>query len=219
MAFRRRYRRPSSRARRYTRKRSRWGAGANMLSVRPTRLPRGMNTGVHHFKRVAQLSAINASAAGNVLGAYSFQFDDIPNKTEFTNLFDQYRINGISIRLVPNFTGSDLNPAGSVVAVPNIWSIIDYDDSVSPANLNEMLQYPNCKMTRGQSIHKRYFRPSCLLDVAGITTGVKFKQWINMANTNIPHYGFKYHIDQLNTGPVGTWRVFVTYFFSCKGVR
>lgn len=177
-----------------------------------------MNTGVHHFKRVAQISSISASDDGNVLGALEFKFDDIPNKTEFTNLFDQYRINGILVRFIPNFTGSDINPSTTAQSVPNIWTIIDHDDAATPANLNEMMQYPNCKMTRGQNVHKRYFRPSCLVDVAGITTGVKFKQWLNMANTNIPHYGLKYHVDQTQA-EIGTWRVFVTYFFSCKGVR
>jgi len=219
MARRRTYRRYRPRARKYSLKRSRMAGSGIRWKLRPTSLPRGMNTGVHHFKRVFHGTDINAATAGNVLGGLAFQFNQLPSYTEFTNLFDEYRINGIKIQLIPNFTGADLNPTTSAVSVPNIWSIIDHDDSTSPANLEELLQYPNCRMTRGSRTHTRFFRPSCLIDVAGITTGVKFKQWINLANTNIPHYGFKYFIDQMNTGPVGTWRVFVTYYFSCKGVR
>jgi len=185
-----------------------------------TRVPRPVKRrlNIHHFKRIYQGSAISASASGNTLGALAFTFNSLPNHTEFSHLFDEYRMNAIRISLIPNFTGSDINPYTTAQSLPNIWSIIDHNDSVAPSTLNELLQYPNCKMTRGNSIHTRVFKPSCLTDVAAITSGVKYKQWINIADSNIPHYGFKYFVDQTQNN-IGTWRVFVTYYFSCKGVR
>lgn len=204
------------RSRRVRRRRAVWGSKTRRLAF-----PRGARVpNLHHFKRVAQLTAINASSSGNVIGSLAFTFSQIPNNAEFTALFDQYRINKIKLQLIPNFTGSDLNPTSSVVALPNIWSVIDYDDNTSPANLNDLLQYPNVRMTRGQRIHTRYWTPAVGTDVGGVASASqKYKQWIDMSTTSIEHYGFKYFIDQLNTGPVGTWRVFATFYFSCKGVR
>lgn len=219
MAFRRRYTRRIARRGRKQRW-TRWGATNRMRRVIvPTRLPRGMNTGLHHFKRTFQGADINASASGNVLKALTFNFNQMPNPTEFTTLFDQYKINAIKWMAVPNFTGSDLNPSSTTQSIPNMWSVIDHDDAIDPANLNEMLQYPGVKMTRGQQIHSRYFKPSVLADIAGIVaTNVKYQQWLNLANITIPHYGVKYYVDQTQAN-VGSWRTYITLYFSCKGVR
>lgn len=214
---RRRYR---PRARKYTLTRRRFDEGGIIRRLAPTRLPRGMITGVHHFKRTFQGSGISAAAAGNVLGALTFKFNQIPNYTEFTNLFDEYRINMIKVEFVPNFTGSDVNPATTAVAVPNFHTVIDHDSAASPANLDELLQYPNYKRTRGQSIHKRIWRPTVTLDVEGtVSASAKFKQWINCALPALDHYGIKYFVDQVTGGNICTWRTYTTLYFSCRGVR
>lgn len=196
-----------------------WGRRRGRLA-----LPRGFNTGVHHFKRTNVLSSITTSitAGVNTHQSFSFKFSDLPNYTEFSTLFDQYRMNKFVIKLVPTITGAEPTSTGAAYSLPNVWSVVDYDDAVDAGNnLISLLQYPNCRMTRGHKIHTRVWRPSVLLDAyTGATEGntIKFKQWLNMADVTIPHYGLKIWIDQC-LGAVMEYRVFFTAYFSCKGVR
>lgn len=220
------YRRTFRRRRRLSKPRTinRWtlpGSGRRQV-VR--RLPRGFNTGTHHFKRTNVLSSITTSITSgvNTHQSFSFKFSDLPNYAEFTALFDQYRMNKFVIKLVPTITGAEPTSAGAAYSLPNVWSVVDYDDAVDAGNnLISLLQYPNCKMTRGHQIHTRIWKPSVLLDAyTGATEGntIKFKQWLNMADVAIPHYGLKIWIDQC-LGAVMEYRVFFTAYFSCKGVR
>lgn len=224
MAFRRRSTRNRSRK---TRPRTirpgyvdRWGRRRRLL-----RMPRGLNIGVHHFKRTNVMASIQTSivAGTNTHQALSFKFTDIPNYSEFTTLFDQYRMNKFVVKLVPEFTGAEPTSTGAYYQLPNVWSVIDYDDAVDAGNnLISLLQYPNCKMTRGNKIHTRTWTPSNLMDAyTGGTVGgaISFKKWLNMADTGIPFYGLKIWIDQTGTTSPLEYRVFFTAYFSCKGVR
>lgn len=198
----------------------RFGRRRNLL-----RMPRGLNIGIHHFKRTQVMASIQTSivAGTNTHQAMSFKFSDLPNYTEFTTLFDQYRMNKFVLKLVPSFTGSEPTSAGAYYQMPNVWSVIDYDDAIDAGNnLISLFQYPNCKMTRGQKVHTRTWTPSILLDAyTGGTVGgaVNFKKWLNMGDVNIPHYGIKLWIDQTGTTSPVEYRVFFTAYFSCKGVR
>jgi hypothetical protein len=209
MVYRRRpARRPARRPRKYNRRYKR------------TRVARPLNRGnVHHFKRTFQSADISNLTAGASAGAYAPAFTNLPNNTEFSALFDEYRINKVVVKFVPNFTGSDLNPNASFNSLPNIYTILDYDDNNTPANLDELLQYPNMKMTRGHAIHTRIFTPKVCLDVGGSNAvAPKAKQWLDLSFASIPHYGMKWWLDASGV-TTGKYRVFITMYFSCRGVR
>lgn len=180
----------------------------------------GVRLNVHHFKRTFIGSdTLTISNAGGVTKGLYFAFQSLPNYTELTSLFDQYRINKIVLKYVPNFTGTDLNPSTSVVTLPNLHSVIDYDDANAPANLNELVQYSTYRMTRGNRVHIRKWTPAVSMDIGGVqSSGVKFKQWIDLADTNVPHYGIKLYLDQ-GSANVGTFIPYWTVYFSCKATR
>lgn len=208
MPYRRPARRPARRPRKYMRRYKRTRAARPLARLN-----------VHHFKRTFQSTSINNLSAGASAGVYCPQLTNLPNATEFTTLFDEYRINKVVVKFIPNFTGSDMNPNATFNSMPNIYSIIDYDDQSTPANLDELLQYPSMKLTRGNSIHTRVFTPKVSLDVNG-TGGVaaKAKQWLDCAVSTVPHNGMKYWLDAAGVS-TGSYRVFVTMYFSCRGVR
>lgn len=138
-------------------------------------------------------------------------------------MFDQYKINGIQIQLVPNVTGNDANPVSTYYTLPNVHSIIDFDDDVAPAALTDMMQYPSYRRTRGHEVHKRYFRPAIAASVykTASTTGTsqQFNKWLDCADTTIPHFGLKLWVDQTNSATSVTYQVYVRYYLSFKGVR
>jgi len=193
------------------------------------RVPRRMSrlsNNVHHFKRTCELApAIVANSVAAVFGSIQFTLGMLPNVSEFTALYDQYRINKIKVVLVPALTGLDGNPQSTSYYMPNFHSILDYDDSNAPTALSQLMEHPNYRRTRGQRDHKRYFTPAVAAEIyqSGVSTSYsqKFKQWLDLASTSVPHYGLKYCVDVGNPagGTQWAWRQYVTFYFSCKGVR
>lgn len=209
MAYpRRRTRRSTMRRRRPMRRRMRV----------PRRLPRKALL-VQHFKRTYEGPVITSSSAADTFGGLSFVFSSLPNATDFTNLYDRYRINKILIRFLPNFTEAQ---QGSV-QLSNFFTVIDYNDAAAPASINALLEYPNCKFNQQNRMHKRIFSPATL-DATSTTgaitaTNPVWRQWISTTSTDVPHFGLKYCQQRTTVGGDISYRTYVTYYFSCAGVR
>lgn len=184
-----------------------------------------LSNNVHHFKRTVQLSSLLTIAPGGVITAnfqaYQFSIGQIPNVSEFSSLWDQYRINKIKLEFIPAIT--EVNQATSNY-MPNLHTVMDYDDANAPSALTEMMQYPGYRRTPGNRMHKRYFTPAVSMEVyrSAISTGysTRFKQWLDFGNTDVPHYGVKLCADgYAASGQQWAWNVYATFYFSCKGVR
>ena len=119
----------------------------------------------------------------------------MPNSTELTALFDQYRISGVMFKLVPRFnvTESSTTLAPTATYPPSqVMTCLDFDGQ-GPLSLQAILQYQNLKMTRGQAVHQRYFKPAVLSMAYQSTVSTayipKWGQFIDTANPTVPHYG------------------------------
>lgn len=171
---------------------------------------------IHHFRRTFQGGAIFSAAAANTLGAYSFTFNQLPNFAEFQSLYDCYRINKIVIKFVPNDNVSQVGAAGYIA---NFNTVLDFNDATVPANLNQLLEYGNWRMTRGTKIHTRIFTPASLDTVSGTSTNPTYKQWLSTADAAIPHFGLKYCAEGTAAAGDLYWVPYVTMYFSCKAVK
>ena len=165
-----------------------------------------------------------------------FQLRDLPNVTEFVSLFDSYMITGVMLqfKLIDNpFAAYPTNGAEGSATIsktnffPTIWYVPDHDDNnnVPLSQIKEFervrhkVLYPN----RETNI---MLRPTTLGQVfLTSTTNAQIENrrraWLDIANTNVPHYGFKSVIDFEGLAPVGAYRIKVNakYFFRCKNVR
>lgn len=196
--------------------RSRFGTRGHVI--------RRLARGIHYFKRTCQLTQLSFNNASTNVGAYVFSIGNLPNVTEFSNLFDEYLITGIKIKFIPDITGNDATPIGSVVALPNFYTVIDHDDNTAPSNLDELLQYQTLRMTQGHRIHSRYLKPmvSNAVYKVGLTSGYGSMraQWCDFSNTDIAHYGLKYCMDpSWNNATALKYQVIATFYFKCRGVR
>lgn len=176
---------------------------------------------VHHFKRTFTLGQISSSSAGPQFFGYSFRLDQLPNYTEFTNLFDQYRINKIVMKFVPNHNSSDVGV--TAMNIPNFHTLLDYNDATAPASLNSMYEYANWRMSRGTSLHTRVFRPATI-DYVNATAGANagnpsWKQWLSTASPSIEHYGLKCGIEISQATYDITWTPYISVYLSCKSVK
>lgn len=179
---------------------------------------------VTSLTRQYKAAEINVVSTGDTKGALKFTLAACPDSSDFTNLFDQYRICGVSVLFMPTFTGSDMNPSSSTPILQPLYTCIDYDDDTSATNEDYMLAKDTMKRTRGHLSHKRYFTPMVATEIyKSLTTtgyGTKAKQWLDCANVDIPHFGLKYFIEGNNiTATTLKYKVYVKLYLQFRGVQ
>lgn len=190
---------------------------------------------VHMFKRTAYLGTVTASisalgVATPVANAYSFQLNQLPSVGDFGNLFDQYKITGVKLTLTPALSEgilSPLNNTATALGYSKVHSVIDYDDSQAPTSEDLLLEYGSLKSTAPFQTHTRFIKPKVLHEIyrSAISTSYAPKSgtYLDMNNTDVPHYGLKVWISAPNT-PAGTaasiaYKVYQTLYFTCKNTR
>lgn len=195
--------------------------GGRLTRVTRSRLP--VASQVHSFVRYATPGLI----AGNVahapfLGWYGPRLDFMSNSSEFTNLFDQYRINFVVYKFYLRIDPSAQTAA--TASFPKLYWYRDYDDSNIPGSLNEIRENGRCKMAilhpnRAVTIA---FKPNVLnlMYYSGVSNqfSPNFKAWIDVAKPDCQYYGIKAAIDNLtNTNYMVD--IECKYYIQCKNTR
>lgn len=182
-----------------------------------TRAKSLLNDGtVYAFKRTIQGGSIVGTAGATSLGAISFNLNALTNPTEFTSLYDSYKISGVKILFMPRITEATgvvgSNGFGTFMYVP------DYDDATTPVNQLEILERQSAKLRQAANRPwKIYLKPA-----AGVNIPTGFAQaprslWIDTSSPATPYYGLKYAWNNITTG--STIDVYYTYYLKFKGVK
>lgn len=197
--------------------------------ARKMRPRRGLRQPVQYFKRVVYgQGQIVVDPTVETNGAIVFSLAQVPNHTEFTSLYDQYKISAVKVRIMPRFNSVEPSDAGTSGLFPyngQLFTAIDYDDS-GISSVNDILQYQNCKTTRLTSIHQRYFKPAArgiVQDITGAATArMPIKGFIDSADDQVLHYCLKYSIPQFTNAAESAllkFDVITTYYLAMKNVR
>lgn len=159
---------------------------------------------------------------------FTFALSDLPNYTEFTNLWDQYMLAAVKLAIVPRYnvvTQESAGDAATKVGDIMIYSVIDYNDSSVLTSRNDALQYQSCKATPGRKVHKRYLKPKYLSQIyeSAVTTGYSSKRgFLATTDPSVPHYAVKtyWHASD-DTGVIGNVKfdVVMTYYLMLKTVK
>ncbi len=132
---------------------------------------------------------------GNVetTGAYSFALSDLPGYTDFTSLFDQYRIAQITARFIPGV--SLFGASTTTTDIPDLHTAIDLDDATAPASVDTIRQFSTHQVTPNQRYVERVFTPRfALASYSGAFTSYAQSnpgQWIDSNSPSVEHYGIK----------------------------
>lgn len=165
---------------------------------------------VNHLK--CQRYVYKLTLAGNDTvptgsGAITFGLSDVPNNSEFTALFDQFKIVGIKYRWVVKRNPEDANTATYKGLYPRVCWVHDHDSAQASATLVELQQYSrmsefyfgDSKMnTRWQ-----YLKPAVANSVYnGVYNGYSalWRRWLDCGYPAVPHYGIRYYYDALYAG-------------------
>lgn len=180
---------------------------------------------VYVFKRTYYVPSVISVASGGPDGQYGFSYslNALPNASEFTSLFDQYRIAGVKTRFLPRGNSSELTGA-SGGNISSIASVIDYDDGTAPTGgISQISQYQSFKLTRSDQQHTRYFKPrlnvAAINSVAGGTQNkLNMRGWLDCDVSTTEHYGLKVVVPAPPSGSV-VYDVIVTMYVLFRNVR
>lgn len=147
-----------------------------------------------------------ASTSNLNIGGVAFSGPAIPNASEFANFFDQYRMNGVTVRIDWNYNSYPVS--GGTAVAPLIYYVADYDDS-GQCLITDMLQYPGVQthsfLENGYTPLIVSVKPKPLRDIAstGLLTAygpMTVAPWIRTADLTTPHYGLKFCASQFGLG-------------------
>lgn len=165
--------------------------------------PRKMFTNINkvpiaYTREVPYNNLVLASGNNKIFFGYAFNLENLPNYSEFTSLFDVYRIKGITAKFRLVQPPEAQNTPATSQFYPDIYVTVDHDDANAPTAVDDVLQYGKCK--RGILRPNQWFTyrchptPAIQLYRSGTTTAyapAKNSMWLDLAYTNTPYYAIK----------------------------
>lgn len=174
--------------------------------------------------RTCTLISNAAYTSGGNFGALSFKLSDLPNYSEFTALYDEYRIKAVKIMFVPTMNVATANATSGTTAgfvpVPALYTWIDNDDNTAPTTITQGQQYQSFKC------HGLLDRMRCRSVVPEVSTalygsggaftsyGQVKNQWIDNNSPSVVHFGLKFGI--INPANQGNFDVVLTYYLEFR---
>lgn len=193
----------------------------NQLIVNPTRLISKKTPNYHHFKR--SFKKIDISIVGSAYGlGYAFRFNELPNSTEFSSLFEQYRLDSVKIKFFYSIDAVTTNAGSNGF----LYYFLDMNDANNPSSVNEFYEtnYKQLPLTKcdGTKQANIYFRPRVSNEVYRSLTTTSYatpnkNPWLDLSYTDVPHFALKIGWD--GNASSGSLRGICTYYFTCRYLK
>lgn len=155
---------------------------------------------------------------------YQFKLDNVVNPSDFTNLYDQYRINKIQLFLEP--TANQINQPVALPVQRKICVVHDYTDAFPLTQEDDYLEYSNCK--RYNSIRNNAIKLTLYPKIKNVVENVggsanaytsmnSNRVWLDIQEDEVPHFGLKVFIPA-NISQVGSlvFRVRAKFWLSLR---
>jgi len=148
--------------------------------------------------RVTELTPFTITATTDAWTTtnYNFRLVDLPSFTDFTNLFDSYKITGVKITWMPRYFDSSMGGANAytpATATPNIWLCTDDDSDSNLTSQLQAMQVDRARMVKNPwKPFSMFVRPKFTREVkvfAGIAGANPGSGWLDTANSGVYHYG------------------------------
>lgn len=156
------------------------------------------------------------TTTGVSTGAFQFMLADLPNYTEYVNMWDKYKLAGVRIRFIP---ANDNSPVGtaSTSGIGTFSWCLDYNDANAPAGLDDIMQYPGMRMKRPTTPFSVFIKPKFEAALyQGATTGYRATTgYVDTASSTVRHYGLKYCLHD-TVAANASIRVYMTYYLALK---
>lgn len=176
---------------------------------------------IYSFKRTYQGTTFTGTPGASSFESFSFKLNDLPGYTDFTNLFDNYRIVKVVIRMYPQANSLEF---GSDHYMGAMYSAIDTTDDTVPSSLTEIMELENCRSHDPSKPFTVKFKPSISPQIYdGLLTpgyGTSQNNWIQTSSDDIPYYGWKLGLSSQANLTHGTYFIpIITLHIECKNVK
>jgi len=219
-------------------------SGVNLRWKKPGRLTRPFPGAMYTVRQMPStfgqevgLTAVGGNTAGVISQsssstdpkfAIAFQLNDLAQASSFAAVFDQYRIDHVSLYFKSCNNAIGLAGASAANQVdPTMLLVVDRDDNNAPSSYASLTQYDNVIEVEGQDSAQIDLVPSITSELyaGGAFSGYQTKRsdgvWVDVANLSVPVYGVKGSIGLL-AGSVTydwTWLISAVYTISFRNTR
>jgi hypothetical protein len=230
-------RKPKGRAHPYKRTASRSGVSGNnsgnrratsdgVVWVGTTNPPRVINSDRQTYQIVQASGETTFSqvAVTFATGAVAFQFAYLPQASQLSAVFDQYKFDWVEATFRPLYNSNPMTESGSSIAVPTLYTVVDYDDSTTTASAAFFQQYANCTQSVYEMVYRR-FQPHVAVATYQSSTFSSYTNmaatWIDCATPTTQHYGLKWGCDGGSAGQTSLqqWQISYRFCLSFRSVR
>jgi len=200
---------------------------------------------IHRFKQIisgANMDEnneyITQSLSTETHTVFTFRLADLDQRSTFQQLFKEYRIDKIQLRLFPTITNASQvhTASGSSTTYPKYgmtYIAVDQSDrDVLNVSASALRQYDNCIQRATVGTAKPIivtFKPKAItsLDISGsnvVMAGLKTSPWISTTGSEgVYHLGVKMCIEAVEgegtTTGVQSYRVDATYYMSFRNLK
>jgi hypothetical protein len=137
-----------------------------------------------------------AKGAADAGAVVNFTLDDVSSYSEFTALFDEYRITKAEVCMF-------WTPGSTPAQFPNVLSAIDYDGTTAPAAYTDVTQYSTFKITAFNTANTvanwSVLRPGANLSTFTGNASPVRSPWVDCSAPSQPHYGLVWWLGTFNT--------------------
>jgi hypothetical protein len=157
--------------------------------------------------------------------ARAFQLDELPGYTDFTTLWDQYRITRVAYRIIPrvNVQTLAIQAVVTTAVMPTISVWWDPDDATTPTLVGESLEVENAQHCAGYEIVEGSFKPHAAIGAYGgaFTQFADFDGWCDCTSDDVEWYGLKVWVGAGGGSQTvfQTWDAFYTVSCEFRKVR
>lgn len=161
--------------------------------------------------------------------AYAPKLNDLANATSFRNMYDAYRIDRVTVEV--QYLQNASSTGGTIQSqLPTFWMYFDQDDATVPGDIYAVIRktgvrkfQPNAVRTSSKfSFVPRVAIAALNAPLSGTNTASmvgKPRQWIDCANGDISHFGFKMVVQDFPIPSAGAYsavRLNYTYHVSFR---
>lgn len=192
-----------------------------MMKIRPyrSRFSRSStNPGkVYTFVRCGALATTTGAGAASA-AAVQAQLNTLTNSSDFTNMFDEYRLNKVIVTVWLAYP-PDSGALGTTAFTPTMFYVRDRNNATTPGSVTEITEYAGFRMKRlsNQRNTKIVFKPNTLTTTGSVVGNPSYSPWLPTSDATISHYGIKYIIDYLPTGVQVNF--LVKYVVQCRNPK
>lgn len=206
MAYAKRYKRKRSKRKSYRRRKRRKRKSRSFAAS----LNRPDFTTVLRF----QDTSIENSNLVDEKRTLSYNLSDCANFANFTNIWDYYRINWVSVEFVPSTTavvrqtniGTASVPVSTTNQIPMCALAVDRDDASTAYTYDSLKNRSGSVAFPATKHHYFKFKPTRLNMVylsgtaTGYTIDTNTKQFLDAGQPTVPHYGLKFAMEPKEPG-------------------